>query len=174
MAWQEQLEALGLNDSNMPNMIKKAIKDLFDFQSTLERIEQTLERDDLSEKKREELEEQAEVLEESIEQQEAIVEKKIAQWDKNKEGYEARAQKLKAAAQARKGGKVATQADPTPTPPAPPTPPTPPVEVITDPQGSDEPKGEEPKKKGGGFGWVALGLVVAVLTAGAVIINKDE
>jgi len=30
-----------------------------------------------------------------------------------------------------------------------------------------------PKKKGG-FGWIALGLVVAVLTAGAVIINKDE
>jgi hypothetical protein len=39
----------------------------------------------------------------------------------------------------------------------------------------DEPTSttSEPKKKGG-LGWIALGIVVAVLTAGAVIINKDE
>jgi len=149
MAWQEQLEALGIDNSNMPNMIKKAVKDLYDFQSTLEKIEQTLQRDDLSE----------------------IVEKKIAQWEKNKDGYEARAEKLKAAAAAKRGTKVAKaqpSSEPIPAPAGvvvtPAAPPPQPPQPATDPA---------PKKKGG-FGWIALGLVVAVLTAGAVIINKDE
>ena len=39
MSWQTQLEAIGIDDSNMPNMIRKAIKDLYSFQSTKEKIE---------------------------------------------------------------------------------------------------------------------------------------
>lgn len=171
MAWQEQLEALGIDNSNMPNMIRKAVKDLYDFQNTLEKLQEQLEDDDLSERERGKIEEQVEVLEESIEEQESIVEKKIAQWEKNKDGYEARAEKLKAAAAAKRGTKVAKaqpSSEPTPAPAGvvvtPAAPPPQPPQPATDPA---------PKKKGG-FGWIALGLVVAVLTAGAVIINKDE
>lgn len=172
MSWQTQLEAIGIDDSNMPNMIRKAIKDLYSFQSTKEKIEALLERDDLSDGKREQYEEEVETLEASIEAQEEVIEKKIALWEKNKHVYEANTQKLKAAAQAKKGTKVAKgtpqpESEPASAPAgvvvtqsAPPQPPQP----ATDPA---------PKKKGG-FGWIALGLVVAVLTAGAVIINKDE
>jgi len=168
MAWQEQLEALGIDNSNMPNMIKKAVKDLQEFVSAQERISKILERDDLSERKREEYEEQLEVLDESIEQQELVIEKKIAQWDKNKDSYAERIKKMQKARELKSGGKVASEPTPAPTPAPTPTPagvvvqnnePTPPV--------------SEPKKKGG-FGWVALAVVVAVLTAGAVVINKNE
>lgn len=170
MSWQTRLEAIGIDESNMPNMIKKAIKDLYSFQSTKEKLESLLERDDLSDNKREQYEDEVETLEESIEAQEEVIEKKIALWEKNKHIYEANTEKLRAMGKARKGIKVAkTTSEPTPapapegvvvTPPAPPQPPQP----ATDPA---------PKKKGG-IGWIAIGLVVAVLTAGAVIINKDE
>jgi hypothetical protein len=168
MAWQEQLEALGIDNSNMPNMIKKAVKDLQEFVSAHERISKILERDDLSERKREEYEEQLEVLDESIEQQEVVIEKKIAQWDKNKDAYAERIQKMQKARELKSGGKVASQPAPAPTSEPAPAP----AGVVVQ---NDEPTPtpSEPKKKGG-FGWIALGIVVAVLTAGAVIINKDE
>lgn len=168
MAWQEQLEALGIDNSNMPNMIRKAVKDLKEFVTAQERISKLLERDDLSDRKREEYEEQLEVLDESIEQQEIVIEKKIAQWDKNKDSYAERIQKMQKARELKSGGKVASQqSTATTNQPAPA-----PAGVVVQ---NDEPTptASEPKKKGG-FGWIALGIVVAVLTAGAVIINKDE
>jgi hypothetical protein len=42
MAWQEQLEALGIDNSNMPNMIKKVVKELNEFDSAAERISKIL------------------------------------------------------------------------------------------------------------------------------------
>jgi len=168
MAWQEQLEALGIDNSNMPNMIKKAVKDLQEFVSAHERISKFLERDDLSERKREEYEEQLEVLDESIEQQEVVIEKKIAQWDKNKDAYAERIQKMQKARELKSGGKVASQ----PAPAQASEPASAPAGVVVQ-NNEPTPTPSEPKKKGG-FGWIALGIVVAVLTAGAVIINKDE
>jgi len=168
MAWQEQLEALGIDNSNMPNMIKKAVKDLQEFVSAHERISKILERDDLSERKREEYEEQLEVLDESIEQQEVVIEKKIAQWDKNKDAYAERIQKMQKARELKSGGKVASQSVPAQAS----EPASAPAGVVVQ-NNEPTPTTSEPKKKGG-FGWIALGIVVAVLTAGAVIINKDE
>ena len=172
MSWQTQLEALGIDDSNMPNMIRKAIKDLYSFQSTKEKIEGLLERDDLSDNKREQYEDEVETLEASIEAQEEVIEKKIALWEKNKHVYEANTQKLKAAAQAKKGTKVAKG---TPQPESEPAP-APAGVVVTQsvPPQPPQPATDPAPKKKGGFGWIAVGLVVAVLTAGAVIINKDE
>jgi hypothetical protein len=168
MAWQEQLEALGIDNSNMPNMIKKAVKDLKEFVSAHERISKILERDDLSERKREEYEEQLEVLDESIEQQELVIEKKIAQWDKNKDSYAERIEKMHKARELKKGGKVASEpALATTSEPA-----TAPAGVVVQ-SNEPTPTPSEPKKKAG-FGWVALAVVVAVLTAGAVVINKNE
>ena len=166
MAWQEQLEALGIDNSNMPNMIKKAVKELYEYQSASERISKILDRDDLSDRKREEYEEQQEQLESAIEQQELVVEKKIAQWDRNKDAYAERIEKMQKARGMKKGGSVAKE-ETTQAPPSAPAG----VEVQTPSEPTPSPV--EPKKKGG-FGWIALGIVVAVLTAGAVIINKDE
>lgn len=172
MSWQTQLEAIGIDDSNMPNMIRKAIKDLYSFQSTKEKIEALLERDDLSDGKREQYEEEVETLEASIEAQEEVIEKKIALWEKNKLVYEANTQKLKAAAQAKKGIKVAKA---TPQPASEPAPPPAPAGVVVSSPAPPQPPASDPApKKKGGFGWIALALVVAVLTAGIIIINKDE
>ena len=168
MSWQTQLEALGIDDSNMPNMIRKAIKDLYSFQSTKEKLESLLERDDLSDNKREQYEEEVETLEESIEAQEEVIERKIALWEKNKSVYEANTQKLVAAAKARKGGKVA-KAEPTPS-----TPPPAPAGVVATPiVEPTTPVVETPKKKSS-LGWIIAGIAVAVLTAGAVILKRDE
>lgn len=170
MSWQTQLEAIGIDDSNMPNMIRKAIKDLYSFQSTKEKLEALLERDNLSDGKREQYEEEVETLEASIEAQEEVIENKIALWEKNKHVYEANSQKLKAAAQAKKGTKVAKA---TPQPASEPAP-APAGVVVSSPAPPQPPVSDPAPKKKGGFGWIALGLVVAVLTAGAVILNKDE
>jgi Sec-independent protein translocase protein TatA len=75
MSWQEKLEASGINESNMPNMIKKAVNDLKAFQKEADKITNLLERDDLSDNKREQLEEDYDTLVASIENQEEVVEK---------------------------------------------------------------------------------------------------
>jgi uncharacterized protein (DUF3084 family) len=167
MAWQEQLEALEIDNSNMPNMIRKVVKELYEFQSASERISKILDRDDLSEAKREQYEEELEQLDEAIEQQERVIENKIALWEKNKDSYAERIKKMHEANAKKKGGVVKTEATQQQAPPSAP------AGVEVQKPNEPTPPASEPKKKGG-FGWIALGLVVAVLTAGAVIINKDE
>lgn len=184
MSWQQQLESVGLNESNMPDMIRKPIKDLYRIQSAIDEINEALEDDELSERKRGQLENELETLEESIEEQEEVIEKKIAQWDKNKEMYRAKGERLKAAvSKARESGahvgrpkKQQPSASATATQTAQNEPPIPNASsgVVVTNGGTkvDEPQVVEKKK--GGWGFMAIALVVAVVTAGAVILNKNE
>ena len=170
MSWQEKLQDVGLNESNMPNMIKKAVNELKAFQKEADKITNLLERDDLSDNKREQLEEDYDNLVASIESQEDVIEKKIEQWNKNKDGYAARGEKLAAARlakqQAKAGGQVpSTQA----TPPQPPQPP-----VVAQAISVEAEEIKNPPKKSSGWGWLVLIGVVAIASLGAINLSKDE
>jgi hypothetical protein len=52
MSWQEKLQDAGIDESSMPNMVKKAVNDLKAFQKEADKITTLLERDDLNESKR--------------------------------------------------------------------------------------------------------------------------
>lgn len=172
MSWQEKLEASGISESNMPNMIKKAVNDLKAFQKEADKITNLLERDDLSDNKREQLEEDYDTLVASIENQEEVVEKKIDLWNKNKDGYAARGEKLAAARlakqQAKAGGQVQTTQAPQENITQPTQPPQPPQEPIK------ATVIEEKPKKGGGWGWLVVVGVVAIATLGVINLSKDE
>lgn len=170
MSWQEKLQDVGLNESNMPNMIKKAVNELKAFQKEADKITNLLERDDLSDNKREQLEEDYDNLVASIESQEDVIEKKIEQWNKNKDGYAARGEKLAAARlakqQAKAGGQVpSTQA----TPPQPPQPP-----AVAQAISVEAEEIKNPPKKSSGWGWLVLIGVVAIASLGAINLSKDE
>lgn len=170
MSWQEKLQDVGLTESNMPNMIKKAVNELKAFQKEADKITNLLERDDLSDNKREQLEEDYDNLVASIESQEDVIEKKIEQWNKNKDGYAARGEKLAAARlakqQAKAGGQVpSTQA----TPPQPPQPP-----VVAQAISVEAEEIKNPPKKSSGWGWLVLIGVVAIASLGAINLSKDE
>ena len=176
MSWQEKLQDAGIDESSMPNMVKKAVNDLKAFQKEADKITTLLERDDLSESKRQQLEDDYDTLVESIENQEDVIEKKIDQWNKNKDGYAARGEKLAAARLAKKQAKGGATSGSTPTPQAqPPQPPQPPVQavVINDNQGQGQ-NNEPTQKKSGGWGWLLLIGVVAIASLGAINLSKDE
>lgn len=172
MSWQEKLAAVGLDESNMPNMIKKAVSDLKAFQKEANKITSLLEDESLSDAKREKLEDDYDTLVESIESQEDVIEKKIDQWNKNKDGYAKRGEALKAAKlakqQAKQEGVTTSTSQATP-PPQPPQPPTQPEVVSVE---AEEIKPTE--KKGGGWGWLVLVGIVAIASLGVINISKDE
>lgn len=172
MSWQEKLAAVGLDESNMPNMIKKAVSDLKAFQKEANKITSLLEDESLSDAKREKLEDDYDTLVESIESQEDVIEKKIDQWNKNKDGYAKRGEALKAAKlakqQAKQEGVTTSTSQATP-PPQPPQPPTQPQVVSVE---AEEIKPTE--KKGGGWGWLVLVGIVAIASLGVINISKDE
>lgn len=164
MSWQEKLEASGISESNMPNMIKKAVNDLKAFQKEADKITNLLERDDLSDNKREQLEEDYDTLVSSIENQEEVIEKKIDLWNKNKDGYAARGEKLAAARLAKQQAKAGGQVQTTQVP-QPPQPPQNTVQATVI---------EEKPKKSGGWGWLVVVGVVAIATLGVINLSKDE
>jgi len=173
MSWQEKLQDAGIDESSMPNMVKKAVNDLKAFQKEADKITTLLERDDLSESKRQQLEDDYDTLVESIENQEDVIEKKIEQWNKNKDGYAARGEKLAAARLAKKQAKGGATSGSNPTPQAqPPQPPQPPANVEPILVNAEEVK-DEPKKSGG-WGWLLLIGVVAIASLGAINLSKDE
>jgi DNA gyrase/topoisomerase IV subunit A len=173
MSWQEKLQDAGIDESSMPNMVKKAVNDLKAFQKEANRITNLLEKDDLSESKREQLEEDYDTLVESIENQEEVIEKKIEQWNKNKDGYAARGEKLAAARLAKQQAKGGATSGSNPTPQSqPPQPPQPPANVEPILVNAEEVK-DEPKKSGG-WGWLLLIGVVAIASLGAINLSKDE
>lgn len=175
MSWQQRLAEVGLDESNLPNMIKKAVNDLKAFQKEASKISTQLESDSLSDRKREELEEAYDTLVESIESQEEVIEKKIDQWEKNKDGYAARGEALKAARMAKKGQKAQGQQTSTNEPPQ-----APQGVTVTTPPAQQEPiavVAEEIKpteKKGGGWGWLVLVGVVAIASLGVINLSKNE
>jgi hypothetical protein len=159
MSWQEKLQDAGIDESSMPNMVKKAVNDLKAFQKEADKITTLLERDDLSESKRQQLEDDYDTLVESIENQEDVIEKKLA-----------------AAILAKKQAKGGATSGSNPTPQAqPPQPPQPPVQavVINDNQGQGQ-NNEPTQKKSGGWGWLLLIGVVAIASLGAINLSKDE
>jgi hypothetical protein len=174
MSWQQRLSEVGLTESTLPNMIKKAVNDLKAFQKEAAKINSQLESDSLSDRKREELEEAYDTLVESIESQEQVIEKKIDQWEKNKDGYAARGEALKAARMAKKGEKVQSQ------PQAQEPPQAPQGVVVTTPPAQNEPisvEAEEVKpteKKSSGLGWLVLIGIVAIASLGAINLSKNE
>ena len=170
MSWQEKLEAVGLNESTMPNMIKKAVNELKAFQKEADKITSLLERDDLSDNKREQLEEDYDNLVASIENQEEVIEKKIEQWNKNKDGYAARGEKLAAARLAKQQAKAGAQVSSTQaTPPQPPQPP-----AVAQAISVEAEEIKNPPKKSSGWGWLVLIGVVAIASLGAINLSKDE
>lgn len=171
MSWQEKLQDVGLNESNMPNMIKKAVNELKAFQKEADKITNLLERDDLSDNKREQLEEDYDNLVASIESQEDVIEKKIEQWNKNKDGYAARGEKLAAARLAKQQAKAGAQVSSTQVTP-PPQPPQPPAVAQAISVEAEEIK--NPPKKSSGWGWLVLIGVVAIASLGAINLSKDE
>jgi DNA gyrase/topoisomerase IV subunit A len=170
MSWQEKLQDVGLNESNMPNMIKKAVNELKAFQKEADKITNLLERDDLSDNKREQLEEDYDNLVASIESQEDVIEKKIEQWNKNKDGYAARGEKLAAARLAKQQAKAGAQVSSTQaTPPQPPQPP-----AVAQAISVEAEEIKNPSKKSSGWGWLVLIGVVAIASLGAINLSKDE
>lgn len=170
MSWQEKLQDVGLNESNMPNMIKKAVNELKAFQKEADKITNLLERDDLSDNKREQLEEDYDNLVASIESQEDVIEKKIEQWNKNKDGYAARGEKLAAARLAKQQAKAGAQVSSTQaTPPQPPQPP-----AVAQAISVEAEEIKNPPKKSSGWGWLVLIGVVAIASLGAINLSKDE
>ena len=170
MSWQEKLQDVGLNESNMPNMVKKAVNELKAFQKEADKITTLLERDDLSDNKREQLEEDYDNLVATIENQEDVIEKKIEQWNKNKDGYAARGEKLAAARLAKQQAKAGAQVSSTQaTPPQPPQPP-----AVAQPISVDAEEIKNPPKKSSGWGWLVLIGVVAIASLGAINLSKDE
>lgn len=170
MSWQEKLEDVGLNESNMPNMVKKAVNELKAFQKEADKITTLLERDDLSDNKREQLEEDYDNLVATIENQEDVIEKKIEQWNKNKDGYAARGEKLAAARLAKQQAKAGAQVSSTQaTPPQPPQPP-----AVAQPISVEAEEIKNPPKKSSGWGWLVLIGVVAIASLGAINLSKDE
>ena len=170
MSWQEKLQDVGLNESNMPNMVKKAVNELKAFQKEADKITTLLERDDLSDNKREQLEEDYDNLVATIENQEDVIEKKIEQWNKNKDGYAARGEKLAAARLAKQQAKAGAQVSSTQaTPPQPPQPP-----VVAQAISVDAEEIKNPPKKSSGWGWLVLIGVVAIASLGAINLSKDE
>ena len=170
MSWQEKLQDVGLTESNMPNMVKKAVNELKAFQKEADKITNLLERDDLSDNKREQLEEDYDNLVASIENQEDVIEKKIEQWNKNKDGYAARGEKLAAARLAKQQAKAGAQVSSTQaTPPQPPQPP-----VVAQAISVDAEEIKNPPKKSSGWGWLVLIGVVAIASLGAINLSKDE
>lgn len=170
MSWQEKLQDVGLNESNMPNMVKKAVNELKAFQKEADKITTLLERDDLSDNKREQLEEDYDNLVATIENQEDVIEKKIEQWNKNKDGYAARGEKLAAARLAKQQAKASAQVSSTQaTPPQPPQPP-----AVAQAISVDAEEIKNPPKKSSGWGWLVLIGVVAIASLGAINLSKDE
>ena len=170
MSWQEKLQDVGLTESNMPNMVKKAVNELKAFQKEADKITNLLERDDLSDNKREQLEEDYDNLVASIENQEDVIEKKIEQWNKNKDGYAARGEKLAAARLAKQQAKAGAQVSSTQaTPPQPPQPP-----VVAQAISVEAEEIKNPPKKSSGWGWLVLIGVVAIASLGAINLSKDE
>jgi DNA gyrase/topoisomerase IV subunit A len=170
MSWQEKLQYVGLTESNMPNMIKKAVNELKAFQKEADKITNLLERDDLSDNKREQLEEDYDNLVASIESQEDVIEKKIEQWNKNKDGYAARGEKLAAARLAKQQAKAGAQVSSTQaTPPQPPQPP-----AVAQAISVEAEEIKNPPKKSSGWGWLVLIGVVAIASLGAINLSKDE
>lgn len=170
MSWQEKLQDVGLTESNMPNMVKKAVNELKAFQKEADKITNLLERDDLSDNKREQLEEDYDNLVASIENQEDVIEKKIEQWNKNKDGYAARGEKLAAARLAKQQAKAGAQVSSTQaTPPQPPQPP-----AVAHAISVEAEEIKNPPKKSSGWGWLVLIGVVAIASLGAINLSKDE
>lgn len=170
MSWQEKLQDVGLTESNMPNMVKKAVNELKAFQKEADKITNLLERDDLSDNKREQLEEDYDNLVASIESQEDVIEKKIEQWNKNKDGYAARGEKLAAARLAKQQAKAGAQVSSTQaTPPQPPQPP-----AVAQAISVEAEEIKNPPKKSSGWGWLVLIGVVAIASLGAINLSKDE
>jgi len=170
MSWQEKLQDVGLTESNMPNMVKKAVNELKAFQKEADKITNLLERDDLSDNKREQLEEDYDNLVASIENQEDVIEKKIEQWNKNKDGYAARGEKLAAARLAKQQAKAGAQVSSTQaTPPQPPQPP-----AVAQAISVEAEEIKNPPKKSSGWGWLVLIGVVAIASLGAINLSKDE
>lgn len=174
MSWQEKLKDVGLTESNMPNMIKKAVNELKAFQKEADKITNLLERDDLSENKREQLEEDYDNLVASIENQEDVIEKKIEQWNKNKDGYAARGEKLAAARLAKQQAKAGTQVSSTQATPPPQAPPPPQPPSVNEPISVEAEEIKNPPKKSSGWGWLVLIGVVAIASLGAINLSKDE
>lgn len=170
MSWQEKLQDVGLTESNMPNMVKKAVNELKAFQKEADKITTLLERDDLSDNKREQLEEDYDNLVATIENQEDVIEKKIEQWNKNKDGYAARGEKLAAARLAKQQAKAGAQVSSTQaTPPQPPQPP-----AVAQAISVEAEEIKNPQKKSSGWGWLVLIGVVAIASLGAINLSKDE
>lgn len=180
MSWQQQLEALGLNDSNMPNMIKKAVRDHTSYQKQIEKTNQMLSRDNLSDRKRGELEDELETYTNALDEQSGVIERKIKQWDKNKDMYAAKGEKLQAAQIAKKGGQVAPPKTKTPEPPmAPSSVSVTPIAAIENPSIPPAPSGtndggREPKEEKSNWGWLVLVGVVAIASLGAINLSKNE
>lgn len=170
MLWKENLAKVGLDESNMPKMIRRAVDELEAFQKEMDKITNLLERDDLSDNKREQLEEDYDNLEASVENQEIVIDKKIAQWSKNKDGYAIRGHKLAASRlakqQAKRGGQVQSTQVPPPQPPQ--------LPAVAQPISVQAEEMKNPPKKSSGWGWLVLIGVVAIVSLGAINLSKDE
>jgi len=170
MAWQQKLKASGIDDSNMPNMIKKAIKDLKILENRIGQIDDTLEKGEISDIRKGELEEERDTIIESIEAQEEVISDKIDKWNRNKDMYLAKGEKMKSAlAQKRNGQTKETKEnkETTQTQQAPP-PPQPPAEAI-------EVEAEEIKPtKSSGIGKIGLFILLGVLSFGAYNYLKNN
>jgi len=167
MAWQQKLKASGIHDSNMPNMIKKAIKDLKILENRIVQIDDTLEKGEISDIRKGELEEERDTIIESIEAQEEVISDKIDKWNRNKDMYLAKGEKMKTALAQKRNGqtketKQATQTQQTPPPPQPP------AEAI-------EVEAEEIKPtKSSGIGKIGLFILLGVLSFGAYNYLKNN
>lgn len=166
MSWKQKLQELGIDNSNMPSMIKKAVRDLKTFEDRLNQIDQTLDKGNVSDIRRSELQDERETMVDSIEAQQDVISEKIDMWNRNKDMYKQKSEKMRAAMLAKKGGQ--TQSDSTQTATAPATAVAEPQPVVAEVIAQPE------KKKGSSGAKVVLGLIILGLTFGAYNYFKNN
>jgi hypothetical protein len=156
--FQEKLAELNLSEDALSKRIKDNINAFRKLDEAINGVKESIgETQDENEK--EDLESELEELVQSLDEVDNKLVTDIIKFDKNKEHYAKLSKNLN------KGGGTpkattpkATSTTPTPTPT-----PTP----------NQTPNNDAPPKKKSSWGWVALGLVVLVATAGAVnVMNK--
>lgn len=100
--WQKLMEKYGINQTNPPGSIKKAISTLNQLQKNLGKIDEKLNSSNLTDEKRQALQEERNEWAESIEAQEEVIEETIEKYESNKEMYQNKMRVMKEAVAKRK------------------------------------------------------------------------
>jgi hypothetical protein len=171
--FEAYLTRAGIKESELSASIKKKIQEVRIVQSTIQDLRRDLEVEGLSDKKKAQLQGKMDTYEGALPTMDDEILQAIKKWEPKRAQYAAAGQRLQAAAQSRKGAPApAPTPEPTPAPAPVPDPPAPAPPAAKPPAPTDEPAGDNKKKKMGVFGWILIVGGALVLGVGGVALAK--